>query len=384
MITCDQNADFRVSKKRMNEFFEEDEKKKRVVVSFKPDIYDLLIIAAHTATVLLFWYFLKKHDFSKIHFHKSAIKNYAAAKKSIFRPNVGKQTTCFPIYPILLKIFWKIPFLSENLCSCILCLALDNIAGYVLRRFLQSFSKIKMSPVLVSLISAVYPASAVYLRSMDSEYSLFIILFCLLYINKFAKKKIVLYIIEFLIIWSSSFGLLACIGLTISLFSYGCTKDAIKTASVAAASFIGLLFLHKVTRGNAFVMFDQVYLDNLIPFKKMMKASLSISNLREFHGYYGYFIIPFLGAFTAYDMDKGISVFCLAGLVIASCHIAMDYFGNCAFVEAIAIFFGYTPLFSSKQFKNASYVIIPLVGFSMAYLEANKVSITHSNVNLFM
>ena len=120
-------------------------------------------------------------------------------------------------------------------------------------------------------------------------------------------------------------------------------------------------------------MFRDMKLKQFIPFNKILRNCKKIDTIRDFYAYYGYSVIPLFGAISLYPISPALSFFSVTGMILASCDISVDYFSFGSPAEIISTLVGFSPLFHSKAFHNAMWVLIPLYGISIIYFEAQRV-----------
>ena len=348
---------------------EEKNEKKGFRKIFTFDRYDLLIIAVHVVSCFFFWYILKKNSGTKkIHFHKAAAQNFVTASQPFSQALSNKYYQKYPVFPLVLKFFWFISFGNHDFGSKLCCLFFSVSSGLLFRRFLEFFT-FKSEPIISSILLAFFPPAAVYARCIDSEYSFFMCLFFLLYLSTRSKTPL-LYIIVLCLTLTNFLGFFAAYSISLFLAFMHQKRRASFTLTFGILGFFLLMIYHKIISGDFFFMFRNFNWNRLTPFHQLYKNSIEIATIREFFAYYGNFIFPFIGSLMLYPISSSLSIFSLSVLFLASTDVALDYFTYGLPGETISVLVGFSPLFRSKEFHNAMWILIPIYGSTIVYLES--------------
>lgn len=358
---------------------EERESRHRLKLSelLKPKLTDLIIIL--TSLIPTFFFFINafyKRNFPVFSTCNSGILNLIMAKtlyssdKSFFNylsKNKLARYNSFPLYPFLFRLFYYLCLKSWKIATIFIITLLSLLCNFFFNRFLICTRFIK-NPLLSTLIFSIFPIRSLYLRNITNEYSLFILLFTLIYIGQQTRSFKLLAISSFFIILASDCGFFAVLGFLISSIILKNKKEFRYIFFSLLSGLAIISIFHKSISGRFFPIFGDFLFDKRYPFKELLAESQSISRLRQLHGLYNYYIIPLFASLLSIPIDKTIGIPLLLSLLYSSSKFGYIGIDSACPIEAISVIIGFDILIKHPRFKSALYFLAPFYITSVFYL----------------
>ncbi|OHT05819.1 hypothetical protein TRFO_26321 [Tritrichomonas foetus] len=272
-----------------------------------------------------------------------------------------------PLHPLLYRIVYYLCFRSWKRATMVYVIGLSILCNFVFSRFVYCARFIK-NPIIPSLIFTVYPFRSLFLRSVTNEYCLVIILFCLIYIGKQTRSFRLVQFSSALMILSYESGFLIILGFIIgSILSKNRKTFRYLFYGFICGSSVLSIF-HKIICGRFFPLFFDMLTFYRYPFQELLSNALKIGQLRQFHGLYGYYIIPLIACLMMLTIEKMIGIPLLFAFLYAASYKDMKAIDLACPIEAIATIVGFDALIKHPRFKNSLFVLAPLYILGSFYL----------------
>jgi hypothetical protein len=266
----------------------------------------------------------------------------------------------FPLYPVLLSIPQHLKStmqFSVQLLSIGLS-ALLNLAFYRLCLTLPYVT----DPFITASLFTFYPLRSLLLRHIGNEYSLVLLCICGVFIGQRIHRQLLFSLSIFFLVLTNELGIWIAIGLLIDpLFARN--RIGLKNVAIPFAAALLLLAGFQSNFAGSFVAYYRaIRTSKAWPFKQLFQDAKSIEHLRQFHGFYGYFIIPVIAVSTLIAVDRKIGIPMVFPLLAAAARSGVASFDLAAPIEAFASLLAFDGLIKTRRFHLTLAVLGPLYG----------------------
>jgi hypothetical protein len=263
----------------------------------------------------------------------------------------------FPLYPLLLTIPTRLLSIDAHVALRLFSLILSSIANLLFYR-LCLVHRFVSYPFLTACLFTMYPQRCFLLRQIANEYSLFLIFLCGIFIGKRIHQKILCTVSIFFIVLTSELGIWVSIGLLVHTLI---TRNRIEFRNMLVpftAAFLLLIGFQKVYAHSFFAYFRNLLAFRQYPLKPLFINAMHIDKLRNFHGLYGYFIIPMISSSMLIVIDSSIGIPIVLALLWATARPGDSTFDLAAPIDAFSTLLAFDVLIRSRRFQ---WCLIPFV-----------------------